>query len=172
MIYNKSHTQAENLPSCHEMENNCVFPRKRTIPEKICLLTPILQGGIALFAIFSIKCRLYQEIARNGKKHVALPDSGKDLGSSEKSLISRNNLLSFYEMVYNRMLSEKSHDLNFNSMSINCVGFIYYGLRKIEYFIFYLNVYSLRRVYFYDCQKNQRFRGRNQYHFRKVILSI
>ena len=134
MIYNKSHTQAENLPSCHEGENNCVFPRKCTIPENICHLTPILQGGIAFFAVFSIKCRLCQEIARNGKKYVALPDSGKDLGLSEKSLISRNNLLLFHEMIHNRMLSEKSHDLNFNSMSINYVGFIFLLSIKIALF--------------------------------------
>ena len=124
MIYKKSHAQAKMLLSCHEKEKFCVSCKNRSVLKITCLLTPILQGGIALFAVFLIKCRLYQEIARNGKKYVVLPDLGKDLGLSGKSLIFKNNLSPFHGMVYNRMLSEKTHDLSSELMSINCVGFI------------------------------------------------
>lgn len=103
MIYNKSHTQAKNLPSCHEMENNCVFPRKRTIPEKTCLLTPILQGGIAFFAIFSRRFAFSHKTARNGNKSALLSGLRHSLDICRKivylptqsAVLSRNRFKSY-----------------------------------------------------------------------------
>jgi len=146
MIYKKTHTQPENLSSCHEMENNCVFLRNRYISEKICHLTLILQGGIAYFAIFSLRLGFSSKIARNEKESVTLSGLKKDLGFSDKSLISQNDLMPFHGMDHNRMFYNKSHNLNSDLMSSNCVVFIYYVLRKIECFMFQINVYSLCRV--------------------------
>lgn len=146
MIYKESHTQPGNLSSCHEIKKPFVFLKNRHISRIICHLTLILQGGIALFAIFSTRFRFSQEIAQNGKESVALPYLGKDLGFSKISFISRNNLLSFHEMACDRMFSGKSHNLNSELMSSRCVGYFHYVLRKIEYFIFQINVYCLCRV--------------------------
>jgi len=146
MIYKKSYAQTDNLSPCHEIRKSFVFPENRHISGIICHLTPILQGGIALFAIFSIKCRFYQEIAQNGKESFTLPDVNQDLGFIKKSLIYKKDSMCFHEMVYNRMFSEKSHDSNSELMSSICVGFIYYVLRKIVYSMFQINVYSLCRV--------------------------
>jgi len=133
MIHEKSHAQAENLASCHEMGKSFVFLRNRRIPEKIRFLTLILQGGIAYFAIFLTRFRFSQEIARNEKKSVVLPDLRRDLGFPKKSLILRNNLSPFHEMLFNRMISKKSHDSSFELMYSKCVGIICYVLRKFKY---------------------------------------
>ena len=143
MIYKKSHKQPDNLSPYHEIKKSFVFPENRHISGKICHLTPILQGGIALFAIFSTRFRFSQKITRNRKKSFALPYLGKDLGFLEKSLICSRDLMCFYDMIHNRMFPEKSHDSNSELMSSGYVEFIYYVLRKIEYFIFQINVYSL-----------------------------
>jgi len=146
MIYKKSHTQANNLSSCHEMENNCVSLRNRTILEIICHLTPILQGGIAFFAVFRAMFRFSRNIARIKNKSVALPDLRRDSGFPKKSLILRTNLSSFHGVVRDRMISGKPYDSNCELMSSRCVGFICYVLRKIEYFVSQINVYYLCRV--------------------------
>ena len=141
MIHEKSHAQPEILASCHEEENNCVFPKNRTIPEKICLLTLILQGGIAFFAIFSLRCRISPKIARNEKESVTLPDLKKDLGFSDKSLISQNDLMSFHGMDHGRMFYNKSHNSNSDLMSSNYVVYIYCVLRKADYSMLKINIY-------------------------------
>ena len=124
MIYKKSHAQPENLLSCHGTENIVGFPINRRIPEKICPLTLILQGGIALFAVFATEFTLSWKIVRNGKKPVALPDSEQRLRFPDKSLILRTNLLSFHGMVRDRMISKKSHDLSSELMSSRYIGII------------------------------------------------
>jgi len=124
MICNKSHAQPEILSSCHEIENIGVFPQNRTILNIICLLTPILQGGIAFFAIFSTRLRFSSKFAQNEKESVVLPDSEEDLGFPGKSLIFKNNLSSFREVIRNRMISGKSHSLSSDLMSSRCVGII------------------------------------------------
>lgn len=123
-----SHVQPENLSSCHGTRNIQVFYRNRIVSEIICLLTPILQGGIALFAIFQATFRFFQKTARNGKESVVLPYLRKIRIFQEKSLISRNNLSSFYEMICDRMFSEKSHDSSCGLMSSRCVGNICHEL--------------------------------------------
>ncbi len=142
----KSHIHPEILPSCHEIGKIGVFGENRRIPEKICLLTPILQGGIAFFAVFSLGLRFSPKTARNGNKSVVLPDLRKRLGFSRKSLISQNDLMSSYGMNHDRMFYNKLHDLNFDLMSSKCVGFICYVLKKSEYSMFQINVYYLCRV--------------------------
>lgn len=124
MIYKKSHAQPENLLSCHGTENIVGFPINRRIPEKICPLTLILQGGIALFAVFATEFTLSWKIVRNGKKPVALPDSEQRLRFPDKSLILRTNLLSFHGMVRDRMISKKSYDLSSELMSSRYIGII------------------------------------------------
>ena len=146
MIYKKSYAQPENLLSCDETENIVGFPINRRIPEKICPLTLILQGGIALFAVFATEFTLSWKIVRNGKKPVALPDSEQRLRFPEKSLILRNNLSPFHGTIQDRMISGKSHNLNSDLMSSNCVVFICYVLKESEYSMFQINVYYLCRV--------------------------
>ena len=87
MIYKKSHAQPEILSSCHGVENILGFPKNRRIPEIIRSLTLILQGGIAYFAVFSIRFRISRKIARNEKKSIALPDLKRHSGFSGKSII-------------------------------------------------------------------------------------
>ena len=141
MIYKKTHTQSENLSSCHEKENNCVFPRNRSVSEIICHLTLILQGGIAFFAVFSPGFRFSLIIVRNGKQSIVLPDLGKDSGFPDKSLISQNDLMPFHRMNHDRMFYNKSHILNSDLMSSKCVVFICYVSKKNEYSMFQINVY-------------------------------
>ena len=137
----KSYGQAKILSSCHGTRNSFVFPKNRRIPEIICLFTPILQGGIAFFAVFAVAFRFFRKIARNGNKSVVLLDLKKDMGFPRKSLISRNNLLPFYKMVCSRIFFDKSHDSNSELMSSRGVGIIRYVLRKIGYSRFQINVY-------------------------------
>lgn len=146
MFYKKSYAQPENLLSYHDAENSLVFQKNRRISEITCLLTPILQGGIALFAVFTTEFTSSWKIVRNRKEPVALPDSEQRLRFPEKSLILRNNLSPFHGTIHDRMISEKSHDSSSELMSIKCVRFICYIFRKIEYFMFQINVYSLCRV--------------------------
>lgn len=141
VFHNKSHVQHRNLPSCHEMGNIGVLHENRPISEKISFLTLILQGGIAFFVIFSLRCRISGKITRNEKESVVLPDLKKDFGFSDKSLIYLNDLMCFHGMVRNHMFLGKSYNLNSDLMSSNCIVFIYYILRKIDYSMFQINVY-------------------------------
>lgn len=84
MIYKKSYTQPDNLSSCYEKRNTLGFPRNRRISGNICLLTLILQGEIALFAIFSTIFRFSQKIARNGNKSALLSGLRHSLGICRK----------------------------------------------------------------------------------------
>lgn len=141
VIYKKSHAQPKILSSCHEIEDILGFPKNRCISEVIRSLTLILQGGIAFFAIFSTELRFFRKITRNEKKSVALPDLKRDLDFPEKSLICLINSICFHEIIHGRIFSDKSHDLSYELMSINCVGFICYNLREVEYSMFQINVY-------------------------------
>jgi len=123
------------------VENILGFPKNRHIPEIIRSLTLILQGGIAYFAVFSIRFRISLKIARNEKKSIALPDLKRDSGFSEKSIIWPNNLTCFHGTVRNRMFSEKSLILNRELMSSKCVEFICYKLKKLDNLAFRFNVY-------------------------------
>ncbi len=137
----KSYAQAKYLSSYHETRNSFVYSENRRIPKKNCLLTPILQGGIAFFAIFSTMFRFFQKTARNGKESIVLPDLRQDSGFPRKSLILRTNLSPFHEMVRNRMFLGKSHDSSSELMSSRYVGNICYILRIVEYSMFQINVY-------------------------------
>jgi len=128
MIHEKSHAQPENLSSCHEKENICVFCRNRSLSEIICLLGLILQGGIAFFAIFSTMFRFSRKTARIENKSVALPDLRRRLGFPRKSLILRINLLPFHEIVHNCRIPGKSHDSNCKLMFSKCIGNICHEL--------------------------------------------
>jgi len=123
------------------MENILGFPKNRCIPEIICSLILILQGGIAFFAIFSTEFRISRKIARNGKNLVTLPDLKRDSGFPEKSLIYKKNLTCFHEIIHDRMFSERSQDFSFELMSIKYVGFIYHELEKIKNLGFWINLY-------------------------------
>lgn len=141
MICKKSHDQAENLSSYHETGNIVDFPTNRRIPEKICPPTPILQGGIAFFAVFQVVFRFFRKPARIENKSVTLPDLRRDSGFSKISFILKTNLPSFHGMIRDRRILGKSHDLSCGLMSSSCVGFIYYILKKIDYSMFQINVH-------------------------------
>lgn len=136
MIYKKLHNQPDNLSSCYEGGNVLGFQKNRTIPEKICLLTPILQGEIGFFAVFSSRFRFFQEIARNRKESIALPDFRQGVDISEKIAYFKKRTTSFHEMVYIHVFFEKLIISMIKLMSIKCVGFICHKLRKVDYFIF------------------------------------